>query len=42
MEEKYKRIQRIVEKELSCSAHNMAHVMRVYNLCLFLTKGKTY
>jgi len=41
MEEKYKRIQRIVEKELSCSAHNMAHVMRVYNLCLFLTKGET-
>ena len=41
MEEKYKRIQRIVEKELSCSAHNMAHVMRVYNLCLLLAKSET-
>jgi uncharacterized protein len=40
MEEKYRRIKEIVEKELSCSAHNMEHVMRVYNLCLHLAKGK--
>jgi len=31
MEEKYQKIKEIVEKELSCSAHNMEHVMRVYN-----------
>ena len=40
MEQKYKRIQQIVEKELSCSAHNMEHVMRVYNLCLLLAKDE--
>jgi len=41
MERKYEKIQKIVEKELSCSAHNMAHVMRVYNLCLLLAKNET-
>jgi uncharacterized protein len=35
---KYEEIKKIVESELSCSAHNMDHVMRVYNLCLFLAK----
>jgi len=38
MEGKYRRIKEIVEKELSCSAHAMEHVMRVYNLCLHLAK----
>lgn len=38
MEEKYQKIKEIVEKELSCSAHNMEHVMRVYNLSLRLAK----
>jgi len=38
MEEKYQKIKEIVEKELSCSAHNLEHVMRVYNLCLHLAK----
>jgi len=41
MEEKYKRIKEIVEKELSCSSHNMEHVMRVYNVCLNLAKDET-
>ncbi len=40
MEEKFKRIKKIVEKELSCSAHDMAHVMRVYNLALYLAKDE--
>ncbi|WP_461615623.1 HD domain-containing protein [Clostridium sp. Marseille-QA1073] len=34
----HKRIREIVEKELSCSAHNLDHVLRVYNLCMFLSK----
>jgi len=38
MEDKYRKIKEIVEKELSCSAHAMEHVMRVYNLCLHLAK----
>lgn len=41
MEEKYQRIKEFVEKELSCSAHNMEHVMRVYNLCLSLAKDES-
>jgi len=41
MEEKHQRIKEIVEKELSCSAHNMEHVMRVYNLSLHLAKEET-
>jgi len=38
MESKYQKIKEIVEKELSCSAHAMEHVIRVYNLCLNLAK----
>ncbi len=38
METKYQKIEGIVARELSCSAHAMEHVMRVYNLCLHLTK----
>ena len=34
------KIKAIVEKKLSCSAHNMDHVMRVYNTCMNLAKGK--
>jgi uncharacterized protein len=40
MEEKYLKLKQIVEKELSCSSHNMDHVMRVYNLCLDLAKNE--
>ncbi|MGH4137092.1 HD domain-containing protein [Clostridium sp.] len=32
------KIKEIVEKELSCSAHNIDHVMRVHNTCIFLSK----
>ncbi len=35
---KHKEIIDIVKKELSCSAHNLDHVMRVYNLCLLLAR----
>lgn len=38
MEEKYRQIREAAENELSCSAHNMEHVMRVYNLCSLLAK----
>ncbi len=38
MDIRHKRIREIVEKELSCSAHNLDHVLRVYNLCVFLSK----
>lgn len=31
---KYGKIQEIVERELACSAHDMDHVMRVYNMAL--------
>lgn len=41
MEEKnFQKIQVAVEKELSCSAHNMDHVLRVYNLALHLAEGE--
>lgn len=40
MEKKYQKIKEIVEKELSCSAHNIEHVMRVYNLCLYIAKNE--
>jgi len=33
-------IKKILEKELACSAHNLDHVMRVYNLCHHLAKGE--
>jgi uncharacterized protein len=38
MEEKYKAIKDIVERELTCSAHNLDHVYRVYKLCLLLSE----
>lgn len=38
MEKTYQKIKEIVAKELSCSAHAMEHIMRVYNLCLHLAK----
>lgn len=31
-------IKKIVENELLCSAHNMDHVMRVYNYYIYLAK----
>jgi len=40
MEEKFQKIKEIVERELSCSAHNMDHIMRVYNLCLHLAENE--
>ena len=36
MESNYQKIEKIVARELSCSAHAMEHVMRVSNLCLDL------
>lgn len=33
---KYNKIMRIVQDKLTCSAHNLDHVMRVYNLCMIL------
>ena len=38
MEEKHKKIIEIVEQKLTCSAHNLDHIFRVYNLCLLLAK----
>ncbi|QOR34828.1 HD domain-containing protein [Clostridium sp. 'deep sea'] len=35
---KHKKILEIVQHRLSCSAHNLDHVLRVYNLCLLLAK----
>jgi len=40
MNQKLQKIKKIVEKELSCSAHNMDHVMRVYNLALNLAENE--
>lgn len=40
MEEKFQKIKEEVEGELSCSAHSMDHVMRVYNLCLHLAENE--
>ncbi len=34
------KIREKVREELSCSAHNMDHVERVYNLCLKLAEGE--
>lgn len=34
--EKHSEILRIVQEKLTCSAHNLDHVMRVYNLCMVL------
>jgi len=38
MPDKIEQIKKIVEQELSCSVHNMDHVMRVYNLALKLAQ----
>lgn len=35
---KHKKIIEIVQDKLTCSAHNLDHVFRVYNLCLLLSK----
>ena len=35
---KYKKIIEIVQDKLTCSAHNLDHVFRVYNLCLLVAK----
>jgi len=35
---KHKRIIEIVQDKLTCSAHNLDHVFRVYNLCLLIAK----
>jgi len=40
MDQKFQSIKAAVEKELSCSAHNMDHILRVYNLCLQLAKNE--
>lgn len=32
------KVRSIVEEKLSCSAHDMEHVNRVYNMCMFLAK----
>lgn len=40
MNKKLEKIKKIVEKELSCSAHGMDHIMRVYNLSKRLGKGQ--
>lgn len=38
METEHQKIQEIVERELSSSAHAMEHIARVYNACLHLAK----
>jgi len=38
MEDPFKTIRDIVVKELQCSAHNIDHIDRVYNLCLKLSE----
>jgi uncharacterized protein len=40
MNEKIKEIQKIVNDDLSCCAHNFEHVMRVYNLSIFLAENE--
>ncbi|MEA3272193.1 MAG: HDIG domain-containing protein, partial [Patescibacteria group bacterium] len=40
MEQKIQQIKEKVKKELSCSAHNVDHIERVYNLCLLLAKDE--
>lgn len=35
---KYENLKNIVQKELACSAHSLDHVLRVYNLCVYLSK----
>lgn len=38
MKTKVDRIKEIVERELSCSAHKLDHVMRVHNMCNLIIK----
>lgn len=40
MDSRFQKIKEAVEKELSCSAHDMDHVMRVYNLSLQLAENE--
>ena len=40
MEEKLEKLKNIVEKELSCSAHDLEHSKRVYNSCLKLSENE--
>lgn len=37
---KHKKIIEIVQDKLTCSAHNLDHVFRVYNLCLLIAKSE--
>ncbi len=39
-DERMSKVQAAVEQELACSAHNLAHVWRVYRLCLQLAEGE--
>lgn len=41
MDERMKKVRQAVEHELVCSAHSMAHVWRVYRLCLKLAEKET-
>ncbi|MBS4536505.1 HD domain-containing protein [Clostridium sp. D2Q-14] len=38
MLKKYNELKSIVERELSCSAHNIDHVKRVFNTCITIAK----
>ena len=38
IETKYEKIVEVVKDKLTCSAHNLDHVFRVYNLCLLISK----
>ncbi|WP_035292433.1 HD domain-containing protein [Clostridium sp. KNHs214] len=38
IDEKHRKIIKIVQEKLTCSAHNLDHVFRVYNLCLLISK----
>ncbi|MDD5013284.1 MAG: HD domain-containing protein [Candidatus Pacebacteria bacterium] len=40
MEEKLEKLKNIVEKELSCSAHDLEHSKRVYSTCLKLAQNE--
>ncbi len=40
MDTRHKKIIKIVQEKLTCSAHNLDHVFRVYNLCLLLAKDE--
>ena len=38
MKDRFEKIRQITEKELACSAHDMEHVMRVYNMAIKIAK----